>query len=359
MGPEGRLVSDTFYDSRGKLAKEYGMYSVAGAPEPRLFGVDTPDSVETQTHYSYDGLGRQTLERLLAGSSQEKWRTVTAYGGNWTAVDPPTGATPATQITDARGQVVERRLYNGDSPTGAYDATSYSYDPAGHLTELKDSAGRTWQNIYDLRGRKIRTEDPDTGTTTSSYDDLDRLRSTTDARGKTLFRSYDGLGRKLDVREGSADGPRLTSWLYDTAPRGKGYLASSIRNGQNGDYINRITGYDVLGRPESTTTTIPSSEGPLAGSYSFSQSYNLDGTLKTENLPAAGGLPAETLTHTYDVVGGRGGLSADTIDIGRSGALSGALCLQARRQPTEGGHLQLRRCRRLQPRLPVSRGPRR
>ncbi|GAA2634889.1 RHS repeat-associated core domain-containing protein [Actinomadura fulvescens] len=301
-GPEGRLIADTFYDTRGKVAKKYDLYSATGAPELTLFGVDSPGNVETQTHYSYDGLGRQTLERLLIGngSTQEKWRTTTSYGGNWKATDPPDGGISTAEITDARGQVIERRQYVGQGPSGSYDATTYTYDPGGRPATITDASGNRWTTTYDLRGRKARTTDPDKGTTTLTYDDVDRLTSTTDARDKTIVHVYDGLDRKTETREGSVTGPRLASWTYDTATRGKGLPASSTRHSAAGDYTSQVSGYDVLGRAETTLVTIPTSEGALAGSYAFSQTYNLDGTPKTQGLPAAGGLPAETLTRTYD-----------------------------------------------------------
>ncbi|MEW2354543.1 RHS repeat-associated core domain-containing protein [Spirillospora sp. NPDC029432] len=301
-GPEGRLVTDTFHDDRGKIARAYAAYSASGAPETTLFGVGAPGEVETQHHYSYDGLGRPTVERLLVGSgtTQEKWRTTTSYGGGWTAVDPPQGGTPTSQITDARGQVVERRQYHGAGPSGTFDATTYGYDPAGRLSRVEDPSGKTWTSTYDLRGRKTQTTDPDSGTTTLTYDDLDRVKSRTDARGETVFQAYDGLGRRTQTREGAANGKLLTSWTYDTAPRGKGKLAASTRHGDNGDYVSSIAGYDVLGRPESTIVTIPASEGPLAGAYNYTRTYNLDGTIKENVLPAVGGLGQETLSHSYD-----------------------------------------------------------
>ncbi|GAA4053645.1 RHS repeat-associated core domain-containing protein [Actinomadura miaoliensis] len=301
-GSEGRLIADTFYDPRGKVAKTYATYSASGAPEATLFGVTAPGNVETQNHYSYDGLGRPTVERLLIGNGtiQEKWRTTISYGGNWTAVDPPQGGTPTAQIIDARGQVTERRQYHGDGPSGTYDATTYGYDPAGRLTRVQAPSGKTWTNTYDLRGRNTETTDPDTDTTTFTYDDLDRVRSRTDARDKTIFQLYDGLGRRTETREGAANGKLLTSWTYDTAPRGKGKLAAATRHTDNGNYVNSVGGYDVLGRPESTAVTIPASEGALAGTYTYAQTYNLDGTLKEDVLPAVGGLAQETLTHSYD-----------------------------------------------------------
>jgi hypothetical protein len=100
-----------------------------------------------------------------------------------------------------------------------------------------------------------------------SYDVLDRVESTTDARNKTIFQSYDGLSRTTQTREGGATGKLLSSWTYDTAPRGKGKIAAATRHGENGDYVKSISAYDALGRPASTTVTIPASEGPLAGTY--------------------------------------------------------------------------------------------
>ncbi|TDD40505.1 sugar-binding protein [Actinomadura sp. KC06] len=298
-GPGGRLIADTFYDDRGLVAKEYDVHPATGAPAPVLFAAD-PAGVETQSHFGYDGLGRQTVERLVTGATGEKWRTTTSYGGDWTAVDPPSGGVPTAEFTDARGQVTERRQYSGPEPSGPYDATKYAWDGAGRMTGITDPSGNSWKTTYDLRGRKVKTSDPDRGAATFGYDDLDRETSATDARGKTLHTAYDGLGRKTDVREESQTGSRLISWAYDTAPRGKGMLASATRHRDDGDYTSRVTGYDVLGRGEGGTITVPSSQGALAGTYAFGQTFNPDGTLATQTLPAAGGLPAETLAVSYD-----------------------------------------------------------
>ncbi|MEU8303533.1 RHS repeat-associated core domain-containing protein [Actinomadura sp. NPDC048955] len=298
----GRLVSDTFYDDRGKVAKKYSAYPAAGAPSTDLFGVDSPGDVATQTLFSYDGLGRTTLERFVtgSGSGQERWRTTTTYGGNWKAVDPPAGGTPTAEITDARGRVVERRQYSGPAPTGGYDATTYAYDGAGRVTKVTDPSGNMWTDEYDLLGRKVKISDPSKGTTTRTYDDAGNLVTSTDARDRTVHFGYDGLGRKTEVRADSATGARLASWTYDTATRGKGLPAAATRHGERGDYTTTTSSYDPLGRAESTTYTVPAAEGALAGSYTFTKSYNLDGTVKEEGLPAAGGLPAETLRRTYD-----------------------------------------------------------
>ncbi|CNE28938.1 Cell wall-associated polypeptide CWBP200 [Mycobacterium tuberculosis] len=303
--PDGRLVSDTFYDTRGQVIKTYAAFPAAGAPEAALFGVGTPGNVESQTRIEYDGLGRKTVEKLTQGNGsqpeQELWRTVYSYGGgNRTSVTPPDGGTPSAEITNARGQVVERRQYKASTPAGDYDATTYTYTPAGEIASVTDPSGNTFTTTYDLRGRKIQTTDPDRGTTTFTYDDLDRVTSTTDARGKKVFTSYDGLGRKTTTREGAADGPLLTSFTYDTAVGGKGELAKATSHYGGAQYTNQIRGYDELGRVAATAVTIPSQQGALAGTYAFATNYNLDGTVQSSSLPGGGGLPYETLVNTYD-----------------------------------------------------------
>ncbi|MBC6460895.1 sugar-binding protein [Actinomadura sp. HBU206391] len=301
-GPDGRLIADTFYDDRGQVAKKYLAYTAAGAPETALFGVGTPGNVETQTVYTYDGVGRVTTERLMAGNNdmQEKWRTTTTYGGDRASVDPPVGGTPTTTITDARGQTVELRQYKGAAPSGEYDATKYTHTSAGQLASVTDPAGNEWTYTYDLRGRKTETTDPDKGTTTFGYDDLDRLVSTDDARTTKdkVFTSYDVLGRKKESREGAATGPLLASWTYDSVR--KGSLTSSTRYVGSSEYTSKVNLYDDLGRAKVSAVSIPAAEGALQGNYVFSTVYNLDGTVQSTGHPAAGGLKSEGLVRTYD-----------------------------------------------------------
>ncbi|GAB2819429.1 RHS repeat-associated core domain-containing protein [Actinoallomurus bryophytorum] len=306
LGPDGgRLITDTFYNSQGKTARSYASYYAAGAPDSALFGIDTPGDVESQTAYDYDGLGRVTTERFLigGGAGQEKWRTTTTYSGDRVTADPPTGATPTTTISDARGNVTEVRQYKAGSPTGDFDATKYTYTPAGKPATVTDAAGNKWTHTYDLRGREIRTDDPDKGTTTTSYDDLDQATSTQDARGKKLFFTYDSIGRKTEERQDSASGTLLTSWLYDTIR--KGQLTSVTRNIGGASYVATNNAYDNLNQPTRTTYTVPSVTGEekLAGSYQYNTRYNLDNTVQSTSFPLvsqASGMPAEVVAYSYD-----------------------------------------------------------
>ncbi|MEU6788434.1 RHS repeat-associated core domain-containing protein [Nonomuraea angiospora] len=299
-GPgSGRLIADTLYDSRGNLAREYGQYYSTGAPSTSLFG-PYEGNVESQTAHDYDGRNRETVRRFLVGNGEtrEKWRTTTAYSGDRTSVTPPAGATASTSVFDARGRLVELRQYRGGTPAGAYDATLYTYTPMGDQATVKDGVGNTWTHHYDLRRREIRTDDPDKGTTKYTYDDLDRVTSIEDARHRKVFTTYDALGRKTEVREGAADGPVITAWVYDTVH--KGQLSSATRYTDGQAYTTAVNAYDSLDRVIRTTVTIPASEGKLAGSYQFDNRYKLDGTTQSTSFPDSGGLAAETVVYGYD-----------------------------------------------------------
>jgi RHS repeat-associated protein len=205
-------------------------------------------------------------------------------------------------VTDARGRTTELWQYHAATPTGTADKTRYEYNPAGQLTKLTDAAGNQWNYTYDQHGNQLTADDPDKGSSTSHYDDRDQLTDTLDAKNNKITNIYDGLGRQTETHDGDASGPLLTKHVWD--PTGfKGQLASSSRyvGGASGyAYTTTYSLYDTLYRPHRSTTTVPASEGSLAGSYQTNVQYNLDGTVQSTSYPAAGGLATEVITPTYD-----------------------------------------------------------
>ncbi|MEU3567369.1 RHS repeat-associated core domain-containing protein [Kitasatospora sp. NPDC036755] len=305
----GRVLTDTFYDDRGQPALAYAPYYATGAPSTTLRNVDDTTGVESQTVTGYDGLGRVVSSTALAGNGvgTPLSSTLTEYGGDRITITPPTGGTPTTAITDAAGRTTELRQYKSATPTGAYDTTSYGYDPAGNLTRLTDPSGTAWTWLYDQLGRQTKAVDPDSGTTVKTYGSRGELTSTTDGRGKTIASVYDNLGRLTETHEGSATGPLLTSQAWDPAGN-KGVLSSSTRystvGGTTYQYKTAYSLFDALGRSTRTTTTIPSVPGQeaLAGSYVSGSIYRLDGLPQSLTYPAAGNLPAESVAFTYDAL---------------------------------------------------------
>ncbi|HZM83376.1 MAG TPA: hypothetical protein VFC19_47280 [Candidatus Limnocylindrales bacterium] len=200
----GRVITDTSYDSRGLAVRTLSDIYNSSAPAATLASVNAGAS-PAQTLNVYDGARRETIEIFIV-LGQERWRTTTSYGGDRVSVDPPDGAVAVTEISDARGRLVERWQYDGGAPTGSHATTRYGYDDADRMVSIVDTAGIAWTYTYDLRGRKVRDADPDKGLTTSVFDDLDRRVSTTDARGQTLAYTYDALGRATGLYAGKCRG---------------------------------------------------------------------------------------------------------------------------------------------------------
>ncbi|MFC0531690.1 RHS repeat domain-containing protein [Phytohabitans kaempferiae] len=300
----GRVITDTIYDSRGLKVKENGPYYNSAPPGTDVVIADEA-TMPAQLTTVYDDNERPT-NIIFEVDGVERWRTTHAYGHNRHDVDPPDGETPTTTILDAEGRMVELRKYHGNAPTGTYDATKYTYTRRGDVATVTDPAGNVWRYAYDLRGFRIRSEEPDRGVTELTFNDAGDLVSERDARGKTVAHAYDVLGRHTATHEGSSSGPRLTARTYDTLPDGtpaRGVQVSATRYVGGDAYTAAVTGFDAGGRATGTRYTIPVREGALAGTYEFTQTYKVDGSPATVGLPAAGGLPAEQLTTGYDGLG--------------------------------------------------------
>ncbi|GAA1776769.1 RHS repeat-associated core domain-containing protein [Streptomonospora arabica] len=296
----GRRITDTFHDSRGNTVVQREAYYNEADPGQELFVVNNDDEIPRQSETVYDGAGRAT-DMIHVSRGDEQWRTTTAYLGDRTKVTKPEGGTGTTTLTDARGRTTELRKHHGTQPQGDYDATTYTYAKNDQIAALTDPEGSTWEYTYDLRGRKTRVEDPDTGTSTFTYDAADRLVATTDARGQTVHTTYDDLGRKTELRDDSASGTLRAEWVYDTLE--KGQLTSSTRYADGDAYTTSVVAYDEVYRVRGKRITIPQSEEGLAGSYLYRTTYNPDGSTQASGFPAAGGLNSETVSHTYDDLG--------------------------------------------------------
>ncbi|MFD8479657.1 RHS repeat-associated core domain-containing protein [Kitasatospora sp. NPDC059673] len=326
----GRTIADTFYDSHGRAWKTNAPYWNKLAATTTMYSV-ADNQVPSQTVTEFDGRSRPTAS-VLKSLNEEKWRTTTAYGGDWTSVVPPAGGTATLSRTDALGRTVELRKYKDSNPaigaaSSQFESLGYTFDAAGRLAKVTDATGKNnWIYGYDLRGRKTRTVDPDKGTTDLSYGADGFLATTTTAVGTTeqavVGYTYDAMGRKKTLRSGSVSGPILVEWTYDTAQNGVGLPAASTRyrtvGGATYAYTSTVTGYDASGKPTGQTYTVPSvpNEEKLAGDYTLGYTYTpnvgLPKTIEysTTNKDAESALPAEMLTNGYDKYGQLGSISS-------------------------------------------------
>ncbi|MEW2069301.1 RHS repeat-associated core domain-containing protein [Streptomyces sp. NPDC007346] len=304
-GPDGgRVLTDVFYDERGLTSKTFAPYYNDQEPPGRgLFKPADALSVETQTRYVHDGLGRTTETRDIAGNGDGGavlGVTRKIYGGDRTTVVPPEGGTTTTAVANARGQITEVRQHRTRGADAAFDALRYAYTPKGELEKVTDAAGNSWSYSYDQRGRETRSVDPDRGATERKFDDRGQLISTQDARGTVLAHVYDGLGRQTELREGSATGALRAAWTYDTVSGAKGQLAESTRYVDGVAYTSKVTQYDRLYRPVRTAVVIPSEEGDLAGTYQSGATYLPSGLPGSVSYSAAGSLPGGSQNVSYE-----------------------------------------------------------
>ncbi|WP_405795683.1 polymorphic toxin-type HINT domain-containing protein [Streptomyces sp. NBC_01506] len=294
----GRLVSEMFYDTRGLVWRDSGVYYADGPPEPvAVTGQELkyPSSSDTL----YDGAGRVTAV-IARKFGDETKRTTTSYTGDTTTVIPPKGGTATTEAVDALGRTTEVKQYTNADRTQSQSLT-YTHDKRGLLEQVTDPSGARWTYTYDVRGRQTKVDDPDKGVTTTVYDKGDRATDTTDvARGITLHTNYDDLGRETSLTKGATT---LASWAYDTPA--KGQLSKATRYIGGKAYESAITSYNSLYQPVLTQVTIPDSEGALAGTYKWTTAYNVNtGQVTRVEQPAMGDLGAERVSSTYTPVTG-------------------------------------------------------
>lgn len=305
----GRLITDTFHDSHGWVVKTSApYYDKTTAPDTTVF-VAADDQVPSQTVTMYDGRGRVTASQFYSLAVLQ-WQTSTAYpGADRTDVTPPPGGTATSTFINARGETTATWHYLTATPTGSAsdaDVSTYAYTPAGQVASVADNARNTWTYSYDLLGRMVSQTDPDAGKATYTYDPNGNLLTSTDARGQVLTYTYDALDRKTAEYSGAAAPANLlASWTYDTLEKGYPTSSTAYVGGATGAaYTEAVTGYNTPYEPTGTSTTIPSAEGQLAGTYTTSNTYKPNTwLLDTTTYSADGGLPAEAVGYGYDLQG--------------------------------------------------------
>jgi len=308
----GRIVADQLYDSRGLVKRTVGDLVLTGSPSTAIAAYEAINA-QAVTDTTYDGLGRATASMFKNGLTT-RWTTSTSYGGsNRTTVTPPAGAAPKTSYTNIDGQVTKSTEIGTPNLT-----TTFDHDARGNLTTIVSPAG-TFTYTYDLLGRKVTSNDPDSGTTTTGYTKNDQVKTVTDQRNKSTITVYDRLDRQSLLYEGitADETKRLAAWTYDTTGF-KGRLATQTRyvGGLNGDKFTRSYTYTSLYDPDTVTLTVAKGTTPstlLTGfpaSVSFPRTtiYNPDQSVNNSYLPAVilGGqtqLSEESVALGYDNLG--------------------------------------------------------
>ncbi len=305
----GRLVSLTLYDDRGLATSAQGDIWDNTSP-PSTDVVQTEGSqAPVQTDTTYDGAGRAT-KAVTKNYGVTRWTTHTSYTGDTVATSAPTGGQATAEVTNALGQLTQRREYGGPQPTGTdFTTTNYTYTPAGQQETLTGPDDAKWTYSYDLFGRRAAAKDPDKGTTSTTYDTLDRPITTTDEEKRKLLTEYDDLNRRTGLwQTDKTNANKLAAWTFDTLEEGQQDTAVRYEGGTTGKaYTQQVTQYDSLYQVMGSQLTLPDDDALVkAGvpkTLSFTTGYRLDGTISQASEPAVAGLAAETVGYTYNATG--------------------------------------------------------
>ncbi|MGN9911252.1 RHS repeat domain-containing protein [Phytohabitans sp. LJ34] len=291
------LVSETVYDDRGLVSVVSPPQAVAGAPGSGILPAPA-GGWANDTLTAYDELRRPVWEIHRAGGAY-RWSVATEYTHDTIrkTPDPPTGGVVRT-VKDAHDRIVRAEELDGAS----WRTTAYGYDAADRLTTVRDQAGNTITNTYDMAGRKVGVADPDMGTWSYAFDGVGNEIRSTNAAGVQLHTRYDALDRKTERRRDSASGPLLARWEYD-APGEEGLLNRSTRFDASGDWVVDVAGYDDRSRETGRTWTVPAGITGLSGGYTVGYGYDSADHRTRLTYPAVGGLAAETVTTTYSATG--------------------------------------------------------
>lgn len=316
----GTVIADSEYDSAGRVSATNGSYwTTSVSPSGTLFVPFTVAQIPSRTQYTFDGLGRTTVQALVSAGVERSRVTYAFSGVDRTDMTPPAGGTPTKSIVNSLGQETSltQFLAATPDPLATQVTTQYTYDPQGHMATMRDAVNNVWSWSYDALGRLTEAVDPDAGTSRSTYDLAGNVLTSTDGRGVVLSYTYDDLDRKTFVRETSPTGPVLASWVYDTLDKGQLTSSTTYTGSVAGTpglaYTVSIGDYDDAYRSLSTTTTIPVGADAFGGTtYTEELSYLQDGSPNILKLPAAGGLPAESLRWTYGATGKVAGLRSGT-----------------------------------------------
>ncbi|HFC29528.1 MAG TPA: hypothetical protein ENJ44_00625, partial [Oceanospirillales bacterium] len=160
-GDDRWIVTAQYFDNLGRVTSQVGPY---------FYGASSANIPLTSTEY--DRFNRVTKVVLPDNATE-----TVSYNGFTTTSTNDLNQTKI-ETKNALGQIISAQDYLGST-------LNYSYNVQGLVTEIKRTTNSTTEllikNSYDKAGRKITSEDVDTGTTTTSYNAEGEIISVTDA----------------------------------------------------------------------------------------------------------------------------------------------------------------------------------
>ena len=239
----------------------------------------------------YDDLNRATSVQVPDETGTLQTTTM-AYSGLSVVTTNPKSQ-HKTEVHDALGQLIQ----TVDAIGGT---TQFTFDSFGNLVQTNDPMSNQVNIAYDLLGRKTTLSDPDLGTITYGIDprglQWQQVSPNERLSGQTSTFQYDVLDRLVLRSE-----PDLSSyWVFDqaggastcTATASCGKLVEAYTMNGSLKQYDRLLGYDSVGRPVSTVTTVDAL-------YTMTTTYDIWGRLSGGTAQRGSG-PLKTFGRRYN-----------------------------------------------------------
>jgi RHS repeat-associated protein len=280
-----RTIKTTSKTFDGTLADVTVTYDLLGRVKSRSrpFTNGVPG---LNTKFSYD-----SLDRLISVEHPDN-TTITHQHDFFTSHSFDNLTHKKTLKRDLDNRVVEsvswlktKAIPDGVSPV----VTRFRYAPFDQMDLVTDADGNVVRTSYDVRGRPILQETPDSGTVQVQYNGFGEVISRTHVEsGDVSEWRYDSLGRLQEVK--GLDG--VTESVWDKAANGIGKVYEIT----SPDNIKTRHTYDSEGRLKVFEQTIHGK------AYVFKASYDEKDRLSKLSYPAIDGsnVPALTLEYKYN-----------------------------------------------------------
>jgi RHS repeat-associated protein len=245
------IISRIKYDALGRVLQR-SLPSDNGAYQYTTFTYDALDRVFKATNAD-SSISRTCYkgDQVIARDEAGKWRLsqMDALGRLVSVTEDPSGAT-------CDGQ-------SSANPGLAY-VTNYAYNAVDNLLSVShmvgSSAGQTRSFSYDMAGRLLTANNPETGTITySQYDGNGNLGRKTDARGWQTNYAYDKLNRPTSKTYSDGNTKSVT-WVWDTQKIGR---LTSVES----DISRTSFTYDAVARIASSTQRTDGVDYPFQYRY--------------------------------------------------------------------------------------------
>ena len=272
------------YDNAGRMQRQSANYTILN-DNITTFAYPNWDTVPSFTQITYDQAARPTTSELRKGvdAADVLFTTSTEYDGFRTRFRDQKNLWTDTTINGLGHTLEVKEQFNNLT-------TSYEYNVAGDLLEVTAPDGEITTITYDRAGRKLTSDDPDSGNWSYGYDANSNLISQTDPSGDVTAITYDNLNRPT---QSTVNGGLRGRWFYDPAGNlglmwDQRHFKPRDGNGADLGTVYQRQYFDSWGRTTRDDTLISEPDGHSANLFRFRTNYILrdDNQISTVHHPS-------------------------------------------------------------------------